>query len=194
MTGIPGAIHVEGLSKAYSSPDGAPFFAVDGISFDAGPGRIFGLLGPNGAGKTTTLRILSTLIPPTAGTAEVDGFSVTGAPAEVRLIAVSKTVAAAEIRERILAGRPHLVLEFDEHRAEAGLITRTVDEHDRRVKRVRVTQKAREMGPEIRAATRAWNDLLLEGFSPEERELALSFLQRMADNARRHWADVETHE
>lgn len=77
---------------------------------------------------------------------------------------------------------------------QAGLITRTVDEHDRRVKRVRVTDKAREMAPEIRAATRAWNDLLLDGFSPEERELALSFLQRMADNARRHWADVETRE
>ncbi len=84
MTPIPGVIHVDGLAKAYSSPDGAPFFAVDRVSFDAGPGRIFGLLGPNGAGKTTALRILSTLIPPTAGTAEVGGFSVITAPAEVR--------------------------------------------------------------------------------------------------------------
>jgi sodium transport system ATP-binding protein len=77
-------IRVEGLTKAYSSPDGAPFLAVDHISFEAAPGRIFGLLGPNGAGKTTTLRILSTLIAPTEGTATVGGFSVTEAPAEVR--------------------------------------------------------------------------------------------------------------
>jgi len=75
---------------------------------------------------------------------------------------------------------------------EAGLITRSVDQEDRRVKRVRVTERAREMAPEIRAAARAWNDKLLDGFSPDERELALSFLQRMTDNARRHWKDIES--
>mgnify|MGYP001125101511 CR=1 FL=1 len=78
------SIHVAGLAKAYPGPGGRPFPAVDGVSFDAAPGRIFGLLGPNGAGKTTTLRMLSTLVAPTAGTAEVAGFSVTGAPEEVR--------------------------------------------------------------------------------------------------------------
>ncbi len=77
---------------------------------------------------------------------------------------------------------------------EAGLITRSVDEEDRRVKRVRVTDRAREMAPDIRAAARAWNDKLLDGFSPEEREMALSFLQRMTENARHHWQDVEADE
>ncbi len=75
---------------------------------------------------------------------------------------------------------------------EAGLITRSVDEHDRRIKRVRVTDRAREMAPAIRAAARAWNDKLLEGFSAEEREMALSFLQRMTDNARRHWENIQS--
>ncbi len=47
--------------------------AVDGISFKANPGEIFGLLGPNGAGKTTTLRCISTLIKPTEGSVLVLG-------------------------------------------------------------------------------------------------------------------------
>ena len=78
------SIRVEGLTKIYRSPDGGTFPAVNGLSFRAESGRIFGLLGPNGAGKTTCLRILSTLIPPTAGGAEVGGYSVTGEPAAVR--------------------------------------------------------------------------------------------------------------
>lgn len=58
--------------------------AVDGVSFEARPGRILGLLGVNGAGKTTTLRMLSTVIKPTSGTAEVAGFDVLREPAKVR--------------------------------------------------------------------------------------------------------------
>lgn len=58
--------------------------AVNGISFDAYEGEIFGLLGPNGAGKTTTLRMLSTLIKPDEGDALVDGFSIVTQPEEVR--------------------------------------------------------------------------------------------------------------
>lgn len=58
--------------------------AVDGVSFTAQPGQIFGLLGPNGAGKTTTLRCLSTLLKPTGGQILVDGHDVVREADEVR--------------------------------------------------------------------------------------------------------------
>lgn len=58
--------------------------AVDGLSFKAYEGEIYGLLGPNGAGKTTTLRVISTLIKPDSGDAYVDGFSVLKNPSDVR--------------------------------------------------------------------------------------------------------------
>ncbi|HIT02047.1 MAG TPA: ABC transporter ATP-binding protein [Candidatus Enterenecus merdae] len=58
--------------------------AVDGLSFSALRGEIFGLLGPNGAGKTTTLRLLATLIKPDAGDALVDGASIVTEPERVR--------------------------------------------------------------------------------------------------------------
>lgn len=70
---------------------------------------------------------------------------------------------------------------------EAGFVTRTVDEDDRRVKRVRVTDRARELAPEVAATARAWGDKLLEGFTAEERRQALEYLQRMARNARQHF-------
>ncbi len=58
--------------------------AVNGLSFSAFEGEIFGLLGPNGAGKTTTLRVLSTILKPDGGNAYIDGKSVIGEPFEVR--------------------------------------------------------------------------------------------------------------
>ena len=58
--------------------------AVDGLSFTANKGEIFGLLGPNGAGKTTTLRMLATLIRPDEGDATLDGISVVKNPDAVR--------------------------------------------------------------------------------------------------------------
>jgi sodium transport system ATP-binding protein len=77
-------IEVVGLSKTFRDPAGRPVHAVDGVSFSANPGEILGLLGPNGAGKTTTLRILCTLLKPTAGTARVAGYDVVREPGLVR--------------------------------------------------------------------------------------------------------------
>src|SRR3990170_8945889 len=59
--------------------------AVVGIDLDIQPGEIYGFLGPNGAGKSTTVRMLCTLLSPTAGRAEVAGFDVAAQPGQVRL-------------------------------------------------------------------------------------------------------------
>lgn len=77
-------IHVRQLTKHYADLARGTFVAVGGVSFDALPGQIFGLLGPNGAGKTTILRILSTVLRPTDGTASVNGFDVLTQPSHVR--------------------------------------------------------------------------------------------------------------
>jgi ABC-2 type transport system ATP-binding protein len=74
-------VRVEGLVKRY---DGVA--ALAGLDLEVAEGEIFGLVGPNGAGKTTTLRILATLLEPTAGEAEVAGFSVRRNPAAVRRV------------------------------------------------------------------------------------------------------------
>src|ERR1700678_4110230 len=60
--------------------------AVDAISFNVHPGQIVGLLGPNGAGKSTTIKMLTTLLPPTSGTAQVAGFDIVRAAASVRRV------------------------------------------------------------------------------------------------------------
>lgn len=60
--------------------------ALDGISFQIEEGEIFGFIGPNGAGKTTTMKILSTLLEPTDGTATIAGMNVLEQPDEVRRI------------------------------------------------------------------------------------------------------------
>lgn len=68
-------IRVQGLSKEFNDFNGT-FRALDNVSFEVRPGEIYGLLGPNGAGKTTCLRILSTVLKPTRGLAEVAGINV----------------------------------------------------------------------------------------------------------------------
>ena len=74
-------IEVRDLVKVYKRGD---VRAVDGVSLDVEDGEIFGFLGPNGAGKTTTVRILTTLLSPTSGSAMVAGHDVVADPAAVR--------------------------------------------------------------------------------------------------------------
>ncbi len=72
-------VSVRDLGKQFGA-----FTAVQGLSFEARRGEIFGLLGPNGAGKTTTLRMLGTTLSPSSGSAEVAGFEITRHPEQVR--------------------------------------------------------------------------------------------------------------
>ena len=77
-------IEAQGLTKIFKDKKRGEIRAVDGVSFKAQPGQIYGLLGANGAGKTTTLRMLATILKPSSGTAKVAGFDVVDDPEKVR--------------------------------------------------------------------------------------------------------------
>jgi sodium transport system ATP-binding protein len=77
-------IEARNLTKIFHDKKRGEIRAVDDVSFTCRPGRIYGLLGANGAGKTTTLRLLATLLRPTAGAATVAGFDTIAEPARVR--------------------------------------------------------------------------------------------------------------
>ncbi|MHB8093380.1 MAG: ABC transporter ATP-binding protein [Candidatus Aminicenantales bacterium] len=76
---MPAVLQVQGLKKFYGS-----FEALKGIDFQVQEGEIFALIGPNGAGKTTTLRIVSTLLAPSAGKIEFLGFDLKKNPERIR--------------------------------------------------------------------------------------------------------------
>jgi ABC-2 type transport system ATP-binding protein len=63
-----------------------PLTAVDALTLDVSEGEVFGLLGPNGAGKSTAIKMLTTLLPPSAGTAAVAGYDIVRQAAEVRRV------------------------------------------------------------------------------------------------------------
>jgi ABC-2 type transport system ATP-binding protein len=73
------AVEVENLAKRFGD-----FLAVDHLSFNVQQGEIFGLLGPNGAGKSTLIRMMTTLVPPSDGTARINGFDIVTQPNQVR--------------------------------------------------------------------------------------------------------------
>ena len=80
-TGIEPAIAVQTIDLTRQYED---LIAVNHLSFSATTGTIFGLLGPNGAGKSTLIKMLTTLLPPTSGTALIDGFDIVKQPRQVR--------------------------------------------------------------------------------------------------------------
>jgi sodium transport system ATP-binding protein len=84
-------IHIKNLTKSFTTKTGKGFKkesvtvnAVNEVSFECNPGRIFSLLGPNGAGKTTTLRMIAGIINPTSGTAIVDNIDISQGNDEVK--------------------------------------------------------------------------------------------------------------
>jgi len=79
------AIQTRGLSRVYKAKP-HPVTALDGVDLEVAPGEYFGLLGPNGAGKTTLIKILTTLLLPTSGTAKVAGFDVVHETAKIRRV------------------------------------------------------------------------------------------------------------
>src|SRR5437667_12493300 len=87
--------------------------AVDGVDLRVEPGEIYGFLGPNGAGKSTTVHMLTTLLPPTAGTATVAGHDVVKEGPEVRK-AIGAALQEAAL-DPFLTGREHLRLQTAMH-------------------------------------------------------------------------------
>ena len=77
-------VEVRGLAKTFYDENRGEIQAVKAVDFQCREGEIFGLLGANGAGKTTTLRMLATILAPTAGSATILGHDVTAEPAAVR--------------------------------------------------------------------------------------------------------------
>jgi ABC-2 type transport system ATP-binding protein len=72
-------LETSGLTRRFGN-----LTAVDNLNLTVAEGEVFGLLGPNGAGKTTVIKMLTTLLPPTSGTATVAGFDIRQRPAQVR--------------------------------------------------------------------------------------------------------------
>jgi sodium transport system ATP-binding protein len=77
-------VQAERLTKLFFDESRGEVRAVDGIDFSCHEGEIFGLLGANGAGKTTTLRMIATILEPTAGRASIMGYDVSTEPEKVR--------------------------------------------------------------------------------------------------------------
>ncbi|HEV3408541.1 MAG TPA: ATP-binding cassette domain-containing protein [Gaiellaceae bacterium] len=99
------AIEADGLVMEYKKGPRA----VDGIDLAVAPGEIYGFLGPNGAGKSTTVHILTTLLPPTAGSARVAGHDVAKDGPRVRAVIGAALQEAA--LDPLLTGREHLRLQ-----------------------------------------------------------------------------------
>ncbi len=115
------AISLQNIIKTYNG-----LRAVDDFSLEVRSGTIFGLLGPNGAGKTTLIRILTTLLRPTSGTAQVEGYDIpTQARSVRRIIGV---VPQENNLDRYLTARENLVLHARMHGMQASDYNPRIDE------------------------------------------------------------------
>jgi ABC-2 type transport system ATP-binding protein len=116
------AIEVRGLVRKFKGG----ITAVAGIDLEVATGEIYGFLGPNGAGKSTTVHMLTTLLPPTAGTARVGGFDIVKqGPAVRRTIGAALQEAALD---PLLTGREHLKLQLALHGIPRAERSRRTDE------------------------------------------------------------------
>jgi ABC-2 type transport system ATP-binding protein len=104
-----GGIEVEALVREFKNGPRA----VDGIDLEVAQGEIYGFLGPNGAGKSTTVLMLTTLLPPTAGTARVAGFDVVREGPQVRA-SIGAALQEAAL-DPLLTGREHMRLQTALH-------------------------------------------------------------------------------
>jgi len=102
---VSNGIEIEGLVREFKNGPRA----VDGIELRVEPGEIYGFLGPNGAGKSTTVLMLTTLLPPTAGTARVAGHDIVREGPAVRSVIGAALQEAA--LDPLLTGRDHLRLQ-----------------------------------------------------------------------------------
>ncbi len=109
MEGRRAGIEVEGLVREFRKGPRA----VDGIHLAVEPGEIYGFLGPNGAGKSTTVLMLTTLLPPTSGTARVAGYDIVREGRQVRA-AIGAALQEAAL-DPFLTGREHLNLQAALH-------------------------------------------------------------------------------
>ena len=97
-------IEAERLVRRFKGVD-----AVNGIDLTVAPGEIYGFLGPNGAGKSTTVHMLTTLLPPTSGTARVAGYDIVKQGPQVRR-AIGAALQEAAL-DPLLTGRDHMRLQ-----------------------------------------------------------------------------------
>ena len=121
------AIEADGLVRVFKKGPRA----VDGIDLRVAPGEIYGFLGPNGAGKSTTVHMLTTLLPPTAGSARVAGYDVVrdGPRVRARIGAALQEAAL----DPLLTGREHVRLQAALHGLRRAQWKRRADESLERV-------------------------------------------------------------
>lgn len=137
-------IEVEGLTKKFGD-----FVADDAVSFSVRQGEIYGLLGPNGAGKTTLIRMLTTLLPPTSGSARIEGNDVaTQRPAVRRSIG---TVSQAQTTDENLTVRENLSVQGKMY----GLWGRRLTERiERRLRQVGLWERRNQIARQLSGGMR----------------------------------------